>query len=219
MDISGERLSLKMRLLILAAVVFCYWTLFQPSDWLRGPALHALGDPAYKGVGILIPHLLLYSTLGAAFCALAWWLLVRARLLPPPQLALTSRAALWGLVGGAVSVAISLLFLPLAHLGQLHWIGFDGWSIAGNLFSNFYEEFIFRGLLLVGLTAVVGFWPAAVISSIAFGAVHTQYPLTLRVYIAVVAVFWCWLARHARSLWAPWGAHMLTDLIVDALFS
>jgi membrane protease YdiL (CAAX protease family) len=219
MDIPRGRLSWKARLLIAAALVVCYWTSFQPSTLLRGYGLHALGDPAYRGVGIFIPHLLLYSTFTAACCALVWWLLVRARLLPPPQLALTSRAALWGLIGGAVSIAVSLLFLPIAHLGELRWIGFDGWSIADNLFSNFYEEFIFRGLLLVGLTAVVGFWPAAVLSSIAFGAVHTQYPLPLRAYIAVVGVFWCWLARHARSLWAPWGAHMLTDLIVDALFS
>jgi len=33
-----------------------------------------------------------------------------------------------------------------------------------------YEEFVFRGFLLAALTAVFGFWPAAILSSLAFGA-------------------------------------------------
>lgn len=210
---------MKARLLILAAVGFCYWTSFQPSKWVLGHGLHAFGNPAYRGVGMLIPHLLLYSTLTAACCAVAWWLLTRARLLPPPQLAPTSRGAVWGLIGGAITVAVTVVVLALAHFGKLHWVGFDGWAIASNLVSNFYEEFIFRGFVLVGLTAVVGFWPAAILSSVAFGAEHSQYPLMLRAYVSATGLFWCWLARRARSLWAPYAAHMLADIVVDAVFS
>ena len=35
-----------------------------------------------------------------------------------------------------------------------------------------YEEFVFRGFLLAALTAVFGFWPAAILSSLAFGAAY-----------------------------------------------
>jgi membrane protease YdiL (CAAX protease family) len=212
-------LSIRARLTILAALAFCYWTSFQPSAWVLRHGLHAFGDPAYRGTGILIPHLLLYSTLTAACCAVAWWLLARARMLPPPQLAVTPAALAWGVGGGVASVAISLVVLPLLHFGHIHWIGVDGWNVAGNLFSNFFEEFIFRGLLLVGLTAVIGFWPAALLSSTAFGLEHSQYPVMLRAYVGLIGVFWCWIARRSRSLWAAWLAHMIADLVVDALVS
>jgi membrane protease YdiL (CAAX protease family) len=181
--------------------------------------LHAFGDPAYRGVGILIPHLLLYSTLTALCCAIAWILLVRARWLEPPKLGLTRQALAWGLIGAVVSIAASLIAVQLTHLAAIRWVGIDGWSVAGNVFSNFYEEFIFRGFLLAGLTALFGFWPAAVLSSVAFGAQHTQYPLVVRFVITGLGMFWCWLMRRAKSLWAPYTAHMVLDLVVDALLA
>lgn len=219
MEALQQRLSVKARLLVAVAIAVCYWSSFQPSKWVLGHGLDALGHPAYRGVGMLLPHLLLYSTLTAACCALAWWLLARARMLPPAQFALTPKVVAWGLAGGAVTVAFSLVVLPLTHFGALHWVGFNGWSIAGNLFSNFFEEFIFRGFMLVALTALVGFWPAAALSSLAFGFTHTQYPLILQFYVAAIGFFWAWIARKARSLWAPYMAHMIADVVIDMLIS
>lgn len=217
MEASRETQSWKARIAIAGALAFCYWTTFQPSKWVLGHGLHAFGDPAYRGTGILIPHLLLYSTLTAVCCAVAWLLLARAGWLEPPKFALNRRVLAWGLVGGLVSLAASLAAVQLTHLAPIRWIGLDGWNVAGNLFSNFYEEFIFRGFMLAGLTALVGFWPAAVLSSIAFGLQHSQYPLPFRLVITGLAVFWCWIMRKARSLWAPYGTHMLLDLVADAL--
>jgi membrane protease YdiL (CAAX protease family) len=219
MDASGRTLTWKARLAIAAALAFCYWTSFQPSKWVLGHGLHAFDDPDYRGAWILIPHLLLYSTLTAVCCAVAWALLARKGWLEPPKLGLNRRVLLWGLIGGIVSIAVSLLAVQLTHLAHITWVGLDGWSVAGNVFSNFYEEFIFRGFLLAGLTALFGFWPAAVLSSLAFGAQHTQYPLVFRFVIAGLGVFWCWLVRRSKSLWAAYGAHMLLDLVVDALLA
>jgi membrane protease YdiL (CAAX protease family) len=219
MDALRGRLPMKARLAIAAALAFCYWTSFQPSKWVLGHGLHALGDPAYRGVGILLPHLLLYSTLTALCCALAWLALVRARWLEPPKLGLTRQALAWALIGGVASIAVSLIAVQLTHLATIKWVGLDGWSVAVNVASNLFEEFVFRGFLLAGLTALFGFWPAAVLSSIAFGAQHSQYPLVFRFVIAGLGVFWCWLLRRARSLWAPYGAHMILDLVVDALLA
>jgi membrane protease YdiL (CAAX protease family) len=217
MDTSAEKLPFKARLAIAAALAFCYWTSFQPSKWVLGHGLRAFGNPAYRGTGILIPHLLLYSTLTAVCCALAWLLLVRAGWLAPPKFALNRRVLAWAVIGGAVSIAITLLAVQLTHLAPIGWVGIDPWNVAGNVFSNFFEEFIFRGFMLAGLTALVGFWPAAVLSSLAFGMEHSQYPLVFRFLIAGLGVFWCWLVRKAQSLWAAYGTHMLLDVIVDAM--
>lgn len=58
-------------LLMLAAGVFVIglW----PTWYVRDAVLNAFGAPAYQGVWILIPHALLYSTLGG-LAALALWL-------------------------------------------------------------------------------------------------------------------------------------------------
>jgi membrane protease YdiL (CAAX protease family) len=33
-----------------------------------------------------------------------------------------------------------------------------------------------------------------------------------------VSVLWCWLVRRTRSLWAAWGAHMVLDVVIDAIW-
>jgi membrane protease YdiL (CAAX protease family) len=46
---------------------------------------------------------------------------------------------------------------------------------------------------------------------------HTQYPLILQASILVVGVGFCWLAVRMRSLWAPYVAHEVLDLLGDSL--
>jgi uncharacterized protein len=50
------------------------------------------------------------------------------------------------------------------HYGVLYFIGF--------ILVGFFEEFSFRGYLQATLASGIGFWPAAILLSIAFGAVH-----------------------------------------------
>lgn len=173
------------------------------------------GSQPYEGVWIFIPHLLFYTTFTASLAAVCWIILARAGAMPYPALRISRSAVVWGLLGGAATTVATMAFLFVLGLGHFGWLGFDGWTIAGNVFSNFYEEFISRGFLLTGLTVLFGFWPAAVLSSLAFGFGHDQYPLTLQLFVAGVAVFWCWLARRTRSIWAPWGAHMVADIVID----
>lgn len=202
-----------------AAAVLVGFSAFQPADWVRVAAQTAAGPHPYEGVWIFIPHLLFYSTFTAAVAAACWLALVRAGAMQAPPFALSRSVAVWALAGGAISVLACLAFLPLAGLGKLTWVGFDGWKIAGNVFSNFYEEFIFRGFLLAALTALLGFWPAAVVSSLVFAFTHGQYPLSLQLFIAATSVFWCWLVRHTRSLWSAYGAHMIVDVVIDAIWA
>jgi membrane protease YdiL (CAAX protease family) len=80
---------------------------------------------------------------------------------------------------------------------------------------NFYEEYVYRGFILAALAAALGFWPAAILSSIMFGATHTQYPLVLQGMIAALAVIWAWAGQRGGGLVAPYTAHMALDWILD----
>lgn len=195
-----------------------YSSTFWPSEWVRDFAQSLTGATPYEGIWIFIPHLLYYCTLTAALAAVCWATLARMNLMAAPGLGVSRAVAAWALVGGLVGVLASLLFLWGAGLGRLTWVGFDAWKIAGNLFSNFYEEFIYRGFLLVALTGVIRFWPAAVVSSLAFALGHDQYPLSLQLFIMVVSIGWCWMVRRTGSIWSAWGAHMVVDVVIDAIW-
>lgn len=203
---------------VAVAVALVYLSTFHPSDWVRATAQSIAGPHPYAGVWIVIPHLLFYCTFTAVLAGACWLALARAGAMDHSPLRISKSVVAWGLIGGAASVLASLVFLHAAGMGELRWLGFDGWKIAGNVFSNFFEEFIYRGFLLAGLTVLVGFWPAALLSSLAFGFGHDQYPLALQLFIAATSVGWCWLVRRSRSLWAAWGAHMIVDIVVDVIW-
>jgi membrane protease YdiL (CAAX protease family) len=207
----------KAMLMVAAAVAFA--SLSWPNSLILKTGLEALGNPPYAGFkGAFLPHLLLYSTLGAGISALLWWLFVRAGLLAPPQLRGSGRIILLGVVGGILSLAVTLAVAwAIFPAGAIHWIDPVPWKIAGNLFSNFFEEFIFRGFILAALQPVAGFWVAALASSALWAVTHTQYPLAGQLLIFVIGVGYCWLLREAGSLWAPYTAHMVLDLMADSL--
>jgi membrane protease YdiL (CAAX protease family) len=203
------------KLILLLCAIGAYVIGFQPTWWVRDTALEAFGSPAYEGVWILIPHVLLYTTLSALTCLVLWLVLIRARWLEPMPFAISRSVLIWGVAAGVLSAAVTFGFVILRMPGALHAPQIDPWLAGANIFSNFYEEFVFRGFLLAALTAVFGFWPAAIISSLAFGAVHAQYPLELQALIAACGVIWCWVVRRTRSIWAAWIAHMALDWLTD----
>ena len=71
------------KLVLLLCAAAAYAVGFQPTWMLRDSVLAAFGSPAYQGVWILIPHLLLYSTLSALVCLGLWLALIGAKWLPP----------------------------------------------------------------------------------------------------------------------------------------
>jgi CAAX amino terminal protease family. len=154
----------------------------------------------------------------ALVSACLWWAFVQARLLPAPQLGKVRGAIVPGILGGIAGVLLTLAVVWLTlPAGTIHWIIPAPWKIAGNVFSNFYEEFVFRGFILTALRRMFGFWPAALVSSAIWGTLHIQYPIPLRLLIVVVGIGLCWLVRRTQSLWAPYFAHEVLDLIGDSL--
>jgi membrane protease YdiL (CAAX protease family) len=80
------------------------------------------------------------------------------------------------------------------------------------------EELLFRGLMLRGLVRRMGFWPAAVVSGMAFGACHIDVWIYLfwPRYIALVGlgVALAWLYR-----WRGYAASVAAHATVNAVAS
>ena len=211
-------MNLLQRGTLIAAAVAAYLVGFWPTWWVRDAVLAEFGNPAYEGLWILLPHAFLYTTLQALFCFVAWITLARLEWMPAPRLSFSLPAVGWGLVAGVLSIGIVVAFFyATGQDGAFHEPRPNPWIAAGNVFSNFYEEFVFRGFILIALAAAIGFWPAAIVSSIAFGATHAQYPISLQALIAVTALLWAWVTKRTGDLMAPYLAHMTLDLVVDPI--
>ncbi len=211
-------MSLMQRGILIAVATAAYVIGFWPTWWVRDFVLRAFDNPSYAGVWILVPHLFLYTTLQGLFCLAAWTVLERLQWMPALRLSPRLSTLGWGLAAGLVSIAILVVFFfATGQAGAFHAPRVNPWIATANIFSNFYEEYVFRGFILAALSAALGFWPAAVLSSLAFGAVHTQYPLSLQALIAAIAVLWAWTAKRSGGLLAPYTAHMTLDWLIDPM--
>lgn len=82
------------------------------------------------------------------------------------------------------------------------------------LVVGFFEEFMFRGYTQFTLTTGIGFWPAAIILSALFGAVHLLNPGEGPVgalSVFVIGMFFCLTLRQTGSLWFAVGLHAAFD--------
>ena len=109
----------------------------------------------------------------------------------------------------------------LAALGALVVEPHPDWPVLfANFVSNFYEEFIYRGVILGLLLEVMDHqrtWIAALISALLFCQGHLHYPPVLLSTVLAAGLVWAWLTIRYRSLWPAWLSHTVADTIVDAL--
>jgi membrane protease YdiL (CAAX protease family) len=85
------------------------------------------------------------------------------------------------------------------------------------------EEYYFRWFVFGRLRTLIPFWPAVVLSSLAFMSHHVVIldvylpgrfltaTLPFSLGIAVGGVVWAWLYARADSVWSPWLSHALVD--------
>lgn len=140
--------------------------------------------------------------------------------------------ALWGIS------AITILLLVMRGVGVFN---FGGLAIHGvrvlkfGLFWAFlflvvglFEEFLARGYTQFTLTKIIGFWPAALILSVAFGAVHfpQEYALGDKwaawsgvLGVVFIAMFFCLTLRRTGTLWFAVGMHAAWDWGESFLYS
>jgi membrane protease YdiL (CAAX protease family) len=77
-----------------------------------------------------------------------------------------------------------------------------------------FEEFFFRGYLQFTLSSGMGFWPAALLLSLAFGAVHLRNPGEGPVgalSVLVIGMFLCFTLSRTGTLWFAIGFHAAYD--------
>lgn len=183
-----------------------YWRLFQPW-WGRLP----------RGPHVLVGHLLVWSLP----MALAAWLVIRVlaqswRLQPLSVTRHWRRALVEGAIVGVITCALTI-GPALASGMHLGW-HLDPWGIAGNVVSNFYEELFYRGLVFAAAWYATGSALAgAAVSGWAFGYTHTQFPMALRVLTGVIGALWSWVYARTGNILAPYVAHEVADLILDAI--
>lgn len=83
------------------------------------------------------------------------------------------------------------------------------------------EELLFRGLVLRGLMLRLGFWPAALVSSVMFGAFHAQAvdagAVLLAVANGVLGLGLCVLARRTGRLGPGIAVHALRNAVAVVL--
>lgn len=85
-----------------------------------------------------------------------------------------------------------------------------------------YEEFFFRGYVQFTLSSGIGFWPAALLLSLAFGAVHLRNPGEGPVgalSVFVIGMFFCFALRRTGTLWFAIGMHAAYDFGETYLYS
>src|SRR5438552_10740972 len=83
------------------------------------------------------------------------------------------------------------------------------WALAF-LLVGFCEEFLFRGYALYTLSTGIGFWPAAVLLSAFFGAVHLTNAGETWIgglSAGLIGLFFCFTVRRTGGLWFAIGLH------------
>ena len=90
------------------------------------------------------------------------------------------------------------------------------------VFVGLFEEFLFRGYTQYTLADSIGFWPAAIVLSCSFGAVHLgnpgEGPVGAAGVVAIGLIF-AFALRRTGSLWLVVGWHASFDFGETFLYS
>jgi membrane protease YdiL (CAAX protease family) len=115
---------------------------------------------------------------------------------------------------GLLSLNVLVLILVLAGaagiqpggMGALGDLRYGAEWLLASLLIGLFEEMLLRGYLLQALWRGLGFWPAAVLTSLIFGALHGHNPGETYTGLVAVTCFGIFISlsiRYTGSLW--WG--------------
>ncbi len=120
-----------------------------------------------------------------------------------------------GLVGVAMYAMGGFVIAGFA-LSGLDWIALPLLWAAGMVLVGLAEESWFRGYPLQALARGTGFWPAAIVSSLVFGALHVTKPdeNVIDIFnIIALGMIMCFALQRTGSLWLPVGFHTAFDFM------
>jgi len=186
--------------------------------------------------GITSPQFLVFFEAGNfALVFGLTWLLSLAEKTPFGQYGLPLKEAfkanfwiglLLGLAEASVLVGLVTMFGgysfgALAQHGQdiLKW---GLLQLVGFIFVGLYEESLFRGYLQHSLSKLVGFWPAGVVLSVGFGAVHLSNQgedWVGAASVVIVGILFVFTLERTGNLWYAVGLHAGFDWAQSFLYS
>ena len=127
-----------------------------------------------------------------------------------------------GIVWGFAAISLLMVGLSGLHCFSFGHVVLHGARIARFaafwagmfIFVGLFEEFLFRGYSQFTLTRGIGFWPAALTLSCAFGLVHGRnggedWPGILAA--AFIGLFFCLTLKRTGNLWFAVGFHAAWD--------
>jgi membrane protease YdiL (CAAX protease family) len=124
------------------------------------------------------------------------------------------------LTGLLILIAARLNLIPQDVLQQAQEVGFTKQQNALGLIQIFImivivpaviEEFIFRGLGFLNLRRLVGFWPAAICSSLLFATYHGQINVGIDTF--VLGMFMALAVEKTGSLYSSMAMHFVKNSI------
>jgi CAAX protease family protein len=127
-----------------------------------------------------------------------------------------------GIPYGFAMLSLLLVFIAALHgfsLGSVALSGADAFKYGllyaiGFLMVGLFEEFSFRGYMQSTLGSGMGFWPAAIVLSILFGAIHLQNLHEAPIGAAMAGSFGVLAAfslKRTGNIWFPIGMHAAWD--------
>lgn len=135
-----------------------------------------------------------------------------------------------GIIWGGVALTLLLLLIDYYHgfrFGPLVVAGRKRLLLEGAVWAlgffavAFFEEFFTRGYALYTLSSGMGFWPASVVLSIAFGALHLRNAgedWAGALAAGLVGLFCCFTVRRTGTLWFAIGFHAMWDFAESFIF-
>jgi membrane protease YdiL (CAAX protease family) len=214
------------RLLIYAAIFFLFWStsIYLLGQFLR--PIRGIFSPSFQFFGELVSFL-------ATF--LAAWIMSQLEERPVGTYGLPASGAFGKLFWQGCLFGFSEIFILIGFIGAFggysfgslceHGMAIAKWALFWGAFFvvvGLFEEFFFRGYALHTLAQGIGFWPAAIVLSVSFGAVHLQNSGEGWIGVASVAfvgVFWSFTLKRTGSLWFALGMHAAFDFGETFLFS
>lgn len=206
------------RLLIFAAIVFVLLSVF---GIVARAVLHGK-QPKFTIASTAISEAVIFGLF-----LFASWVMTRIEGRKIADYGLPVRKAFgknfWqGAIFGFVAMTILLVSLRLAgvfsfgtmalHGGEILKYG-AGWGVAF-LFVGFFEEYSARGYPQFTLTTGIGFWPSAILISIAFGSLHLGNggeDWIGALSAGSAGLLLCFILRRTGDLWMSIGFHMAWD--------
>jgi uncharacterized protein len=152
------------------------------------------------------------------------------------SLGLYRQGAVRDLLFGVLLAAGMMAFIYAAEL-LLGWIRFEGYGWSGGrgaetyagvlvwlaifLMVGWYEELLARGYWLVNLSEGLNRWLAALLTAVAFSALHLANPNASRaaaVGLFFGGLFFAYAALRSRALWLPVGLHIGWNFFEGVVF-